>query len=74
MQIRVTTAGGKMKPTAVHLVQRLVRVTGYSDAGLVGRKRALEKDFGVVLVIGKELKERRRIGNITLPVPTTAAP
>jgi hypothetical protein len=37
MQIRVTTAGGKMKPTAVHLLQRLVRVTGYSDAGLVGR-------------------------------------
>lgn len=38
------------------------------------RKRALEKDFGVVLVIGKDFKERRKIGNITLPVPTTAAP
>jgi hypothetical protein len=37
MQIRVTTVGGKMKPTAVRLLQRLVRVTGYSDAGLVGR-------------------------------------
>jgi len=28
----------------------------------------LENDFGVELEIGKDLKERRRIGNITLTV------